>query len=258
MATAQELIQRWDAFLAKIEARFNDSLMHAEEACKEQLVETDYEYQTVMRSWGGMKAQMYTLIKKIDETWHAKVGPAMQALGDFAHDESNKAYELNDKLITALEKFHRKLEGELSQLFYDHAIKIASKEAQCSQCDATITLQKNIFRAQYITCAYCNAVNTVEPETKFVKIGWGVVDNIAAMRHVADYEKMQHAVEAIQDYRGKAPDAYWETYEAAYVTYWDKFFKERIMLNADAADRLEEDLARKRKEFENYKEIQTN
>ncbi|MFD2589120.1 hypothetical protein ACFSQJ_19505 [Croceitalea marina] len=257
MATQEELVKRWDGFLFKIEERFNDSLRYAEEACKEQLVETDYEYQTVMRSWGGMKAQMYSLIEKIDETWDAKVGPAMEAVGDFASDESDKAYDLRHKLIDALEKFQRKLEGELSQLFYDHAIQIADKKAQCAQCDADIEIQKNIFRAQYITCTYCNAVNTIEPETKFVKIGWGIVDNIAAMRMNKGFEKMQRAVNAIQEYRGKAPEAYWSTYEDAYFAYWESFFKERINLNADAADRLEQDMERKRQEFENYKEIQT-
>ena len=83
MNTKEELIQRWDGFLKKIEDRFHESLKHAEEACSEQLVATDYEYETVMRSWQGMKAQIHELIRKIYDTWHAKVEPEMRQLCTF-------------------------------------------------------------------------------------------------------------------------------------------------------------------------------
>lgn len=257
MATKEELIQRWDAFLTKIQERFTDSLAHAEEACKEQLVETDYEYDTVMRSWGGMKAQIDDLIEKIDQTWDAKVGPAMEDIGDFHHDESDKAYDLNHKLTFDLEAFQRKLEGELSQMFYDHAILIANKKASCTQCDADIALRKDIFRAQYITCSFCNAVNTIEPETKFMSIGWGIIDNIAALRTTGEYTVMLKAVDILQGQRGQAGASYWEAYEKSYFGYWEAMYKERMKLSSHAEERYEADMARKLKEFENYKEIQT-
>ena len=54
----KELIKRWDDFLSKITTRFRESLTHAEEACLEQLVTTDYDYENVMISWGGIKIQI--------------------------------------------------------------------------------------------------------------------------------------------------------------------------------------------------------
>jgi hypothetical protein len=257
MASKEELILRWDSFLEKIEIRFNESLAHAEEACHEQLVETNYDYQTVMRSWSGMKAQIDTLVEKIDEVWENKVQPEMELIGDFASDESDKAYDLNHKLVYAIENFQRKLEGELSQKFYDHAIQIANKKSSCSQCNAAIEIKKDIFRAQYISCVFCNAVNTIEPEAKFVKIGWGIADNIAALKTTPYYKDMNLAVNTIQEHRGQAPESYWSTYENAYNTYWEKFFKERIAINSDLDKRFESDMNRKKKEFDNYKEIQT-
>ncbi|WP_298476908.1 hypothetical protein [uncultured Maribacter sp.] len=258
MATQEELIQRWDSFLHKIEERFNESLLHAAEACHEQLVETDYEYETVMRSWSGMKAQVYDLIKKIDTVWDSKVQPEMEAIGDFHYDENNKGYNLNHKLIYALDNFQRQLEGEISQKFYNHAIQIANKKSKCSQCNAQIEVQKDIFRAQYITCGFCNAVNTIEPETKFIKIGWGIVDNIAASICQPEYNNMCIKLDELQELRkSERNDAYWDAYEIAYYSYWEKYFNERIKLNSDVADRLEADLERKKTEFEKYKEIQT-
>ena len=257
MATKEELIQRWDAFLQKIASRFDESLAHAEEACHEQLLDTDYEYDTAMRSWSGMKAQIFTLIGKINEVWDNKVRPEMEAIGDFAFEEGHKGHDLDHRLIYALDNFQRKLEGELSQKFYDHAIQIANKKASCTQCNAAIEIKNDIFRAQYITCAFCNAVNTIEPETKFVKIGWGIVDNIAALKTQTHYEKMNAASDNIQNHRGQAPENYWIAYEDAHTFYWDTFFKERIQLNSDLKERYDADMARKKKEFQNYKEIQT-
>lgn len=257
MSTKEELIYRWDGFLKKIESRFQESLQHAEEACTEQLVATDYEYETVFRSWMGMKAQIEALIQKIDDTWHTKVQPEMRVLGDFWSDESYKTSETNDRLTEELFAFQRQLEGKLSQQFYDHAIQIANKKASCSQCDADLEIRKDIFRAQYITCGYCNSVNTIEPETKFLKIGWGVVDNIAAIRAQREYDTMNNAAETIRLHRGQAPDSYWSNYENAYFVYWEKYFNARIALNSDAAERYESDMQRKRTEFEEHKRIQT-
>ena len=257
MASKEELIKRWDSFLFKIETRFNESLMHAEEACHEQLIDTDYQYDTVMRSWMGMKAQIDALIEKIDEVWDAKVSIEMEAVGDFTHDEGLKAYDLRHKLFYALEDFQRKLEGEISEKFYSHAIQIANKKASCSQCNADLEIKKDIFRAQYLTCKFCNTVNTVEPETEFLKIGWGIVDNIAALKTNETYKNMNLAAAAIQEYRGQAPSEYWATYENLYTEYWSQFFTERMALNSDLKERFALDMERKKKEFENYKEIQT-
>lgn len=257
MATQQELILRWDSFLQKIESRFHESLVHAEDACREQLISTDYDYETVFRSWQGMKAQIYELLQKIHDTWHAKVEPEMRQLGDFWTDESYKSSETGDRLTEELMAFERQLEGELSQQFYDHVIQIANKKACCSQCNADLEIRKDIFRSQYITCGFCQSVNTIAPETKFLKIGWGIVDNIAKVKTQTQYDAMNKAVQAIGTYRGQAPSAYWDTYEKAYFTYWDAFFKERIKLNSEAQDRYEKDMERKRVEFEDYKKIQT-
>lgn len=259
MSDQQELIQRWDVFLNKIETRFNESLQHAEEACVAQLHTTDFEYENVLRAWQGMKAQIHELIQKIDSVWHTKVRPEMRAAGEFYHEQGYKASDANDRLIGELFMFERQLEGKLSQQFYDHAIQIANKKASCSQCDADLEIKKDIFRAQYITCDYCNTVNTVEPETKFLKIGWGIIDNIAALKAQYEYGAMQKASEVLSQLRKtERDDSHWSAYENAYYTYWKKYFEERIKLNSDAKERYEADMQRKQTEFEEYKRIQTS
>ncbi|NRD20853.1 hypothetical protein HNV08_12420 [Winogradskyella eckloniae] len=257
MDKKQELINKWDAFLLKIENRFTDSLNHAKEASVAQLEESDYDFETTMRGWQGMKAQIRKLTDKIDEVWDEKVEPQMESVGDFASDEYTKGSNLNDKLEEDLQRFERQLEGELSQIFYDHAIKVADKKHNCTQCDAEIQIRNDLFRAQYITCSFCNTVNTIAPEAKFLKVGWGIVDNIAKVKTQTEFDAMEAAVEAIRLHRGQAPESYWETYKKAHSEYWDRFFKARITLNSELQNRYEDDIKRKQKEFDNYKKIQT-
>ncbi len=258
MATEQELITRWDSFLGKITTRFHESLAHAEEACVDQLIESGYEYETVFIAWQGMKAQIRELIGKIDSTWSEKVAPEMRAIGDFWIDHYHKGSEVSDTLEETLGAFERALKGRLSQQFYDHAILLAEQKHKCTQCDASIVLKKDIFRAQYVTCRYCNTVNTIEPEATFMKIGWGVVDNIAKVRAQAEYDRLRQTEEALREQRKPVDATYWQAYETAYFNYWERFFRERNLLDSESIKRLEADRERKRTEFENFKKIQTS
>lgn len=258
MPTKEELIHRWDNFLTKIENRFNESLEQAEAACLEQLQETDYDLYTVMGSMQGIDAQLRNLIKKIDETWHSTVQPEMRFVGDFWINEYHKGIELNEKLYAVHTKFNRNLDYKLAILSYDNMMLKATKHINCSQCNAEVAVRLDVFRAQYLTCKFCNAVNTFEPESNFQMLGWSVVDNIATVRAQKEYDAMNNALELIGSYRGQAPADYWDAYEKTYNAYWEKYFHERIKLNAEAADRLDADLARKKKEFNSYGEIQRN
>jgi len=260
MHTEQELIARWDSFLKKIEARFNESLKQAEEACLSQLVETDYDYFTVQKTWMGIKSQIYNLIQKIDTTWHDKVEPEMRALGDFWTDESFKASELNDKLSIELDTFQTLLEGKIAKAFYDHAITISNKDFSCTQCNAKLEIVKDLFRSQYLTCQYCQAVNTFEPETKYLQIGWGIIESIIKVECLPEYEVMEKALEAIHQLRHPVKDkaleeTLWQNYKMLYFDYHRKFFKRRIEMKSDEEKRYDEDMKRKELEFNEYEQV---
>ncbi len=252
MATKEELINRWDDFLHKIETRFHQSLQQAEEACIHQLKETDYDYYTVYRSWQGMKSQIQQLPRKIDETWDNAVEPQMRALGDFWMEENHKGSHLEERLYKDMETFERLLEGELSQLFYNHANKTSNKDFSCTQCQASLEVKKNLFRAHYITCPYCQAVNTFEPDTKYLQIGWNVIDNIAALKTEETRRTMQQALDELQEVRPPAPDRMWEKYRQAYLSYWEAFFKEKAKMDVTAEERYDKDMQRKQLEYTEY------
>ncbi len=220
----------------------------------EQLEETDYDYYTTLRTWQGIKPQISQLIQKIDEVWEDDVEDEMRDEGDFWMDESFKGNELNDKLYQDLDRFSNILEGKMSKKFYDHAIQIANQNFECTQCNATLEIKKDLFRSQYVTCNYCNTVNTFEPETKFTQIAGAVIDNIAYLQCIEESDAMQQLTNAFNKDRNGDQNQYLKEYKKAYFDFYEKFFKERIKLQSDLEERYEQDMDRKKAEFEQYEQ----
>lgn len=232
----QELITRWDTFLQKMDTRFEESLHQAEQAVLDSLDENDFEYYTSLRTLMAIRSQLYeSLIRKVDETWHSQVEPAMRADGDYWPDESFKGYRLTESMNDRISEWQFLTEGKLAQKYYDHAITLINRNFHCKQCNAPLQVKKDFFMAQYVTCEYCNTVNTFEPETKYTTIGWNVVDSISAFRSADEYRAMESA-------RGKAG------YQQAIRTYYEKYFDERIKLMPHTSHTREQDIERKIKQ----------
>ncbi len=258
MATKQELTNRWNKFLTQIENRFNESLQQAEEASFELLKESNYDYNQTMQAFAGMKGQIQNLIQKIDQTWDNKVRPQMEDAFENTNwvNESRKGSELSEKLWENLREFQLILEGKLSQIYYDHAIKIADADFHCSQCKAKLQINKRIFHSQYVTCNYCDTVNTFEPETKYSQIGWGIVENIVKSNLLKEEKELAKAYHNIKEnsHFGKVSEQDWENYKTQYLAYHERFFKERIKLNSEYEQRFEEDMQRKLNELNEFKQ----
>ncbi|MBS9766174.1 MAG: hypothetical protein KGV44_01385 [Flavobacteriaceae bacterium] len=253
MTKSQELVQKWDNFLLNIENRFFQTLEQAEEASVDLLKESDYDYGKTIQAFAGMKGQIENLIQKIDTTWDNKVRPKMELTfgnSDWV-DESKKGSNLSAKLWDKLQEFEIILEGKISQLFYNHTIAIADENFHCSQCNAKLQIVKTLFRSQYITCDYCDTVNTFQPETKFKELGWGIVDNIVKLNLLEEQKALHKHYSNLKELEqiGKATQEDFENYKTKYLAYWERFFKERIQLNSDCEKRFNEDMQRKLKEL---------
>jgi RNase P subunit RPR2 len=166
-----ELIQRWDGFLQKIKDRFFVSTQQGLQAALDSLEENAYDFYSSLRVIASVKSQVYeSLIKKINDTWRSSAEPSMQAVNLAWTDEMAKGYALEEYLVQQLDRFVMEAEGKLSQKYYEYAINLVEKEFNCTQCKAPLVIKKNFFKSQYVTCLYCQTVNTFEPETKYVNM----------------------------------------------------------------------------------------
>lgn len=246
------LVTKWEAFLSKIDARFEESLQNAEEAILENLVESDYDIHATVIAWQGIKSQINKLSDKIEDTFDNTVKPQMAEYVESWNliDQDQKGTILRESFYERISRFELILEGKLGEAFYNHAIKHLNKPMQCTQCSAKIEVKKDIFRSHYVSCDYCNTVNTFTPNDKIAKISW-VVDNIAKYKSLEAWDASRLALNNYNDLPNRADDdelARAKSIEAFKIredkerAFWTKFFEEKYKLSSENKDTFEHDL----------------
>ncbi|MBJ2175698.1 hypothetical protein JBL43_15705 [Aureibaculum sp. A20] len=246
-----ELVLKWDSFLLKIETRFNESLNHAEEAVMDNLLESDYDMSKTMRAWSGIKSQISGLSDKIETTFDDKVEPQMLAYVERWDliDQDQKGVQLAESFYPRIERFEIELEGNVSQKFYNHAIAFLNEDFHCTQCSGKLEVKKDIFRSHYVSCGYCNTVNTFVPNDKIAEIRW-VVENIAKHKAIKEWDEKIVAHNKCKSFRSlskgddktKLAKAYdvWEIKEKA---FWTKYFTERASFLPEYEETIEHDVS---------------
>ncbi len=245
-----QLIDKWDAFLSKIETRFSEMLVNAEEALLENLVESNYDINPTLRAWSGIKSQLMALADKIDETFEHKVEPQMleYAKSWVVIDQDNKGTQLRESIFSRLERFQIILEGKISERFYEHAYHFLNENFNCTQCGATLDIKKEIFRSHYVSCHYCNTVNTFTPNDKISQIRW-IADNIARYRAISEWDQMKKSEADYHDIPCKAEHedqgeniAAFEEREKKERAFWNRYFEERSSILPEHKESLDHDV----------------
>ena len=244
------LVEKWDAFLEKIETRFTESLAPAEEAVLDQLEEGNYDMVSNMTAWSGIKSQLLKLEDKIETTFDEKVGPQMLEYIERWDliDQDQKGVKLRESFRPRIERFEIILEGKVAQRFYNHAIQFLNEDFHCTQCSGKLEIKKDIFRTHYVGCDYCNTTNTFTPNNKITEIRW-VVDNIAKHKALKEWDEKEKAREDCksirsprdEDSKTELANAYdlWEEKEKA---FWTTYFTERATYVSDYKDTIVHDV----------------
>ena len=238
-----ELIQRWDAFLTKIEERFHTSVAQAKEALLEQLVESDYDYNATMRAWRSMRQKILNIKDQIELIWDTKVEPKMEELDDlhdmesFHIDEGFKGDNLGEKLYELMAIYAIEIEGAIAQKFYTYAVKTIEKDFLCSQCNSPLEIKKDVFRLHYVDCQYCNTTNTYQPDVKYNQIGWFAIDALVELECLEAFKALQAIEVEISDTRPPVSNELITAHEKAYWVYHNKRLDTKIKHKSDEAER---------------------
>ena len=240
------LVEKWDAFLEKIETRFTESLAPAEEAVLDQLEEGNYDMVSNMTAWSGIKSQLLKLEDKIETTFDEKVGPQMLEYIERWDliDQDQKGVKLRESFRPRIERFEIILEGKVAQRFYNHAIQFLNEDFYCTQCSGKLEIKKDIFRTHYVGCDYCNTTNTFTPNNKITEIRW-VVDNIAKHKALKEWDEKEKAREDCKSIRSlregddktELATAY-DTWEIKEKAFWTRYFTERATYVSDYKDTI--------------------
>ncbi|WP_298781846.1 hypothetical protein [uncultured Polaribacter sp.] len=252
------LSKKWDVFLDKINTRFEESIGYAEEAIMENLVESDFDIHPTTRAWHGMKSQLMSMMNKIDTTFDEKVKPQMLAYKEDWEliDEGQKGTILRESIYERIERYEIFIEGKIAKKFYDHAIQLLNHDFNCTQCSAKIEVRKDIFRSHYVSCDYCNTVNTFTPNTKIAEIRGFAIDNIAKYNAIQEWDEYKKAQNAFNQIRPPSKNEDKTKYITGFIereetekAFWLKYFVERSILLPEYKDTIDHDVNVKMKHF---------
>lgn len=261
-----KLLKKWDIFLEKIEARFDESLVNAKEALFENLEESNYDLHPTMIAWQGIKSQLMALSHKTETTFDEKVLPQMLEYKEHHAllDEAYKGRQLRSAMNKKIDRFELILEGEIATMFYNHAVKQLNEMFHCTQCSAKLEVRKDVFHSHYVSCTYCNTVNTFTPNDKITAIRW-VVDNIAKLKALPEWDEMKKAQNDFHDIRPPASSedkaeytAGFNKREIAEKAFWTKYFTERSIYLPKYAETIEADVKNKMKWFYDERKRELN
>ena len=252
------LVKKWDLFLKKINNRFEESTIQAEEAILDNLEVSNFDLTQTLIALSGIKEQLRALSDKIETTFEKTVKPQMLQYKEEWDilDQAQKGIQLGESIYERIDRFLIILEGKIAQKFYEHAIEFLNESFNCKQCGGSLEVGKNIFRSHYVSCDYCNTVNTFIPNSKVNEIQGYAIDHIARYNTLAEHGKMLKAQRELSElpYADEPENKdkliqLFNNREQAEKAYWQKYFKERIKLQPNFEETFEYDVAVKMRYF---------
>ena len=254
-AELRDLLARWDTFLAKIQARFAEAKREAIDAVLGQLVDTDYDVAAVLTTTVAVEAQFRDLAQKIDATWD-RIGPRVEALGGFDVylEATEKGRTLGTRLRRQTRHLRAEIDGRVAEAYWAHARPLMDAPFACSQCGGRLEPQRDTFGSHYVTCPYCQTVNTYLPHSKVSKLAWYGADMMAAWRVLPERAQLEDLELASSTLRYDADDAerarLTADVQAARRHYQGRYHDERIAIWPAYAKTRDADIAREMAKYE--------
>lgn len=180
----QQLVERWDSFLSKIQNRYHEVLKQAEEPLGGIIENLQYDNVIIHNIKTGLHDQAVTqLSRKTDDGWE-KMKIEMSRIGvswDIISQQHKKADELKQWLALEFQKFEVKLFADAARKILDNVKKHIdlNKLHSCTQCAAALPIRIYSFMAVNIKCDSCGSVNTYQPDDRVRALEHYVLNNLA-------------------------------------------------------------------------------
>jgi hypothetical protein len=260
--------RRWDTFLEKISTRFHELLSQTETLLPNVIELEDFDPTPFSVAWQGIESQAKDLMSKVQHTWQEQLSPMLEQIKEDGEDDAvNVGRSLDDYYIEYDQYYNldrqkgRDIENQLTRELKNYEVRtfasaarklqfkaseVLSKNFLCSQCKAPLELKQNFYRSYYLTCTYCQTVNTFEPGTiarnveHFALHALAEENSLAAYFHYLDLEnkfREQNSEDSIEVSS--------ETLLKAYKVYAEQYLKTRIEIIPELKNNYEKDLASK-------------
>ena len=238
--TADALDTRWNGFLTKIRARFDDLMRESVAGCAALLEQTGGDTVPVSNAWQGMRVRALGLQSKIGDTWSDSVQDKFHDIEAYKRADAawRRAEDLSDAIEVELERTETSIFADATRRLLTMA---AAEQAalRCSQCGAVLPAPVAL-RAIELACPHCRSANTVEPGPR-ARMAEAMAHHIWREACWSQWLAKHHAERVAREAR-TASLAQLQTWEGAEIDYLSAWLRERATLMPDTTASLDKEL----------------
>lgn len=202
----EELITRWDNYLAKLKDRYFEVIGQAEGPLNDVINNLQYDNVIIHNIKTGLNNQtVIQLIQKAEEGW-GKMDSEMMKHGKlFWNQKSDQHRKLdafrqwvNDEFL----KFEIGLYARAARKILDNVKNHIDEKKmhKCTQCGAELPIKIYSFMAVNIKCDSCGSVNTYQPDDRIRAVEYYVLNHLADEQALNEKLRAGHDKNAQNEY----------------------------------------------------------
>ncbi|MEO6694209.1 MAG: hypothetical protein ABIY50_12705 [Ignavibacteria bacterium] len=180
----QQLVTRWDNFVAKLKERYFEVLKQSEEPLNNVIENIQYDTVIIHNIKNGLNDQtVQQLSQKADEGW-LKMQGEMSKLGvsfNLINEQRTKVDRFKDWVAVEFQKFEAGLYAKAARKIQDNVQKHidVNKLHRCTQCAAELPIKIFSFMSINLKCESCGSVNTYQPDDRIRAMEYYVINHLA-------------------------------------------------------------------------------
>lgn len=199
------LVERWDGFLKKLEARYYEVLQQAEEPLAGVIDGLQYDTIVINNVLMGLKNQTVDQLSEKAEGGWGKMEAEMEKIGvsrDSISKERDKMDVFKNWLGSEFQVYEVKTYSRAAQKVLENVQKHIdlNKLHKCTQCAAELPINTYSFVAINIKCDSCGSVNTYQPDDRIRALEHYVINKFAEERALPAKMKPEGDKEAQKEY----------------------------------------------------------
>jgi len=231
----QALLDRWTAFLGKVEARLDEICREAEAGVKAIFAQHPDDWMPITNALTGLDHRVRQLTDRITQTWEEQVDPSLEGRGGKVFD---RADDLRSDANLALEEKWTRAKvrwlADIARETQPRALKALEEPARCSGCGAPLVVSDRRRHCR-VDCGSCGIVNQVGPPApvrNYYGPGVQALAEEAAAPIRFEIERHRLAADRWRRARGWAPEpeTSLDEWEALERRYWTTMAEEKAKL----------------------------
>lgn len=202
----EELIIRWDNYLAKLKDRYFEVIGQAEGPLNDVINNLQYDNVIIHNIKTGLNNQaVIQLVEKAEEGW-GKMDSEMMKHGKFFFNQKSDQHRkldafrqwVNDEFL----KFEIGLYARAARKILDNVKHHVDEKKmhKCTQCGAELPIKIYSFMAVNIKCESCGSVNTYQPDDRIRALEYYVLNHLADEQAVNEKLRAEHDKNAQKEY----------------------------------------------------------